>query len=231
MAFKKPKREVDRIFLHCSASDNPSHDDVSVMRDWHVNGRGWSDVGYHFFIQKNGNLQPGRPLAKTPAAQKGNNRGTIAVCLHGLAEEKFTKAQYRTLIGLCNEIDGAYGGMLTFHGHREVSTKSCPVFPYRKVLGLDDHGEMSFQQTVSPSFAPAVPAGDADESDLPTLRLMARGAKVVLLQNRLSAAGFEVEEDGIFGQATFSAVTELQMRNGLRPDGIVGPRTWAVLAP
>ena len=46
--FKRPKREIDRIFLHCSATNIPSHDDVEVIRRWHKN-QGWSDIGYHFF--------------------------------------------------------------------------------------------------------------------------------------------------------------------------------------
>ena len=95
MAFDKPQRHVDRIFLHCSASDRLEHDDVEVIRDWHVNGNGWSDIGYHYFIKKDGTIEPGRDLERTPAAQKGNNSGTIAICLHGLAAEKFTKAQYK----------------------------------------------------------------------------------------------------------------------------------------
>jgi hypothetical protein len=37
-AFKAPKRPVSRVFIHCSASDNPDHDKVSVIRDWHLGG-------------------------------------------------------------------------------------------------------------------------------------------------------------------------------------------------
>ena len=33
--------------------------------------------------------------------------------------------------------------------------------------------------------------------------------------------------DGIFGPLTRSAVVKFQIDNGLVPDGIVGPRTWA----
>ena len=79
--FTRPDRAVDRVFLHCSASDHPNHDNISTMRKWHLEDRGWSDVGYHFLIRKNGTLEEGRPLDRTPAAQGGNNRGTIAICL------------------------------------------------------------------------------------------------------------------------------------------------------
>jgi N-acetyl-anhydromuramyl-L-alanine amidase AmpD len=218
MAFEKPRREVERVFLHCSASDRPAHDDVAVMREWHL-ARGWSDVGYHFFIRKDGEVQDGRDLEVTPAAQAGHNTATIAICLHGLAVENFTEAQYRGIVALCNEIHEAYGGMVTFHGHCEVSSKACPVFSYREVLGLDAHGNMEFPQN------PAPPA----RAETPTLRVMDRGPAVRRLQELLNAEGAELTADGIFGVMTRDAVVRFQGDNGLDADGIVGPLTWAAL--
>lgn len=143
--FQKPLRSVQRIFLHCSASDHAAHDDVSVMRKWHLE-RGFNDVGYHFFIKKDGTLQKGRNIETSPAAQAGNNTGTIAICLHGLRKELFTDAQYKTLRRLCSLINYKYteaGQHVTFHGHKEVAAKDCPVFDYKKVLGLDAKGNTS----------------------------------------------------------------------------------------
>ena len=225
MPFERPARAVERVFLHCSASDSPNHDDIEVMRRWHTDpkpqGRGWSDVGYHFFIKKDGEIQDGRPLERTPAAQAGNNTGSIAVCLHGLALENFTQAQYRSVIELCNQIRDAYDGMVTFHGHCEVSAKSCPVIPYREVLGLDDRGEMAAPQTADPGTAPAPTA--------PTLRMMDRGPAVARLQDLLVAKGEDLVADGIFGRMTHEAVIRFQVDNGLAADGIVGPSTWKAL--
>ena len=227
MPFQPPARRVERIFLHCSASDSAHADDVEVIRSWHKDpppaGRGWSDIGYHFFIKKDGEIQEGRPLERTPAAQAGLNRGTIAICVHGLAIEKFTQAQYESVIELCTEIDEAYGGMVTFHGHCEVSAKTCPVLPYKEVLGLDTHGSMTQPKTATPQGKP--PA----QADLPVLRLTDRGSAVKELQRRLNARGSHLAEDGIFGQATLTAVRLVQRDHGLKADGIVGPATWGVL--
>lgn len=139
--FKKPRRRVTRVFIHCSASDVTAHDNAATMDRWHKE-RGWSGIGYHYFIRKNGWLEKGRNLERTPAAQGGNNRGTIAICLHGLDVKKFKRAQFITLKRLCNEINRAYGGRVTFHGHCEVSAKTCPVFDYKRVLNLDSEGHM-----------------------------------------------------------------------------------------
>ncbi len=143
--FTPPKRLVTAVFLHCSASDNPDHDDVSVIRQWHL-ANGWSDVGYHFFIKKDGTIQPGRDLERIPAAQAPHNLGTIAMCAHGLAKENFTDVQLAAVKGLCDAINRAYEGRVTFHGHCEVANKACPVFDYRALLGLDAKGNMPLNQ-------------------------------------------------------------------------------------
>ncbi len=145
-AFVKPQREVSRVFLHCTASDHPHHDNIETLRDWHVNGNGWSDVGYHELITFGGDILAGRPLERIPAAQKGHNRGTIAIALSGGQNGKpgaFTTAQFEALRLRCQQISDAYGGNITFHGHVEVAPgRSCPVYDYRVILGLDGEGRL-----------------------------------------------------------------------------------------
>lgn len=138
-SWKVPTREVHSVFIHCSASDNPAHNDVSVIRDWHL-ARGFAGTGYHFFIKADGTVQDGRSLAQIPAAQAGHNTGSIAICLHGLTV--FTDAQFDTLRSLCKAIQAAYTAPLKFRGHCEVAPKTCPVFDYRKVLGLNKKGHI-----------------------------------------------------------------------------------------
>ena len=100
--FEKPSRTVDRVFIHASDSDWKHHDDISVIRKWHVDENGWGDVGYHYFIKKNGTIQKGRNLEFTPSSQKGHNSRTISICLHG--KERFTERQFESLRKLCLEI-------------------------------------------------------------------------------------------------------------------------------
>lgn len=134
----QPMRQIDKVFIHCSASDHESHDDISVIRKWHVEERHFNDIGYHYFIKKSGEIQTGRPLDKVPAAQKGHNEGSIAICLSGL--DHFTEKQFKALKALCHQIDTQH--TVTFHGHREVSNKTCPNFNYKEVLDLDSDGKM-----------------------------------------------------------------------------------------
>ena len=57
-----------------------------------------------------------------------------------------------------------------------------------------------------------------------------RGEIVRNLQKSLCAAGFNVIQDGVFGQITMEAVMAFQKANGLKPDGIVGAKTWEKLS-
>lgn len=227
--FARPNRPVHAVFVHCSASDEPEHDDVSVIRRWHTDpvqagGRGWADIGYHFFITKDGTIQPGRSVERTPAAQLGHNAGTIAVSLHGLAEKRFTQAQLDSLAAFCRAVQEAYRGRaLRFRGHCEVANKACPVVNYRRVLGLGAGGQLG-----------GVPATVAALTDDPIaedtcLDLMDHGALVRAAQAALNAEGAGLELDGVFGQRTREAVARFQRRRGLPPDGIIGPATRAEL--
>lgn len=63
-----------------------------------------------------------------------------------------------------------------------------------------------------------------------TLRRGDRGEDVVYLQTRLAAMGYSVGKiDGIFEVKTLEAVKAVQIDKGLSVDGIVGPKTWAVV--
>ena len=141
MSYTTPKRPVNRVFIHCSDSDHDHHNNIDVIRKWHVEERGFADVGYHFFIQRDGTVQIGRNLEVIPAAQKGHNWGTIAICLHG--KDYFSDKQKRALTKLCWSINGKHKG-ITFHGHTEVDPgKTCPNFGYKNTLGLNARGEIS----------------------------------------------------------------------------------------
>lgn len=63
-----------------------------------------------------------------------------------------------------------------------------------------------------------------------TLRNGCRGEEVKELQQDLIIKGYDPgTADGVFGSRTEKAVKAFQMDNGLTADGIVGPKTWAVL--
>lgn len=233
--FKKPARPVTRIFVHCSASDNPAHDNVATMDAWHKE-RGWSGVGYQYFIRKDGTLELGRDLEKIPAAQEHNNVGTIAICLHGLSVEKFTEAQFATLKGLCYQINEAYKHDVTFHGHCEVAAKACPVYSYRDILSLGIGGRLpilAFQSFAKDLEIPILDGHGIEvlETNIASLRLGSKGGLVSDLQQSLARMGyFAGAFDGDFGARTRAAVLAFQADNHLIADGIFGALSREAMA-
>ncbi|TVQ17031.1 MAG: peptidoglycan-binding protein [Leptolyngbya sp. DLM2.Bin15] len=84
--------------------------------------------------------------------------------------------------------------------------------------------ETASEEAIAPSPA------DPSPTDLPVLRMGMQGSAVERLQERLRVLGvYSAPIDGIFGPATQAAVQDIQRRNRLDPDGIVGPATWTVL--
>ncbi|UOO37260.1 peptidoglycan-binding protein [Oscillospiraceae bacterium CM] len=65
-----------------------------------------------------------------------------------------------------------------------------------------------------------------------TLLIGSTGPNVKLIQSLLNRIGYDAGPvDGDFGSRTKQAVAAFQRNNGLTPDGIVGPRTWALFEP
>jgi len=213
--FSKPKRKVNRVFLHCSASDIPSHDDVEVIRSWHLN-RGFDDIAYHFFIHKNGKISKGRSIEKIPASQKGHNVKTISICLHGYRVENFTYAQFQSLRKLSLEINKAYYERISFHGHCEVASKACPIFDYVRVLKLDKYGTLG----LSPSRYTHSPR----EDEFRRLDYGDRGDTVKRLQKLLG-----IRVTGIYDNRTLARVKDFKSQHGLYPSGIVTKQVWKLL--
>lgn len=229
ITFFSPSRIVDTIFIHCSASDVASHDDISVMKRWHIVDNQWSHVGYHFFINKNGNIQEGCSIEKIPIAQKGHNAGSIAICLHGLKKSKFTVAQLESVTLLCKAITNSYDKKIRIRGHKEVSSKACPIFDYKTTLNLNAEGyykdtKLGTAPTTVDTTVVVISSATLSKKVNP-IRVMSNGPTIRALQHLLSKLGFPCANDGSFGQNTAEKVKSFQKKKGLFVDGVVGAKT------
>ena len=63
----------------------------------------------------------------------------------------------------------------------------------------------------------------------PTLRQGDSGDAVIELQQLLNAKGINIAIDGVFGEATRTAVVKFQQQNRIATDGVVGTQTWQAL--
>ena len=101
---------------------------VEEIRNWHLQ-RGWSDIGYHYVVRKDGTIEQGRPIDKIGSHVKGQNTGSIGVCWvggYGGVDDR-NEAQKDSLQKLIISLQVAFGKM-SLHGHNEYSSKTCPNF-------------------------------------------------------------------------------------------------------
>lgn len=118
-------RLINKIIIHCSDSDVKDHDDISVIDQWHKQ-RGWNGVGYHYFIQNDGNIQKGRNLDQVGAHCEGHNSDSIGICLSG--KHNFTRNQFYSLAFLIKKLQKEYD-IKEIEGHNYYDkSKTCPNF-------------------------------------------------------------------------------------------------------
>jgi len=113
---------------------------VEEIRKWHVEGNGWTDIGYHYVIRRNGKVEVGRPLERPGAHAKGYNSNSIAIAwVGGMAsgseepEDNRTAAQNETMVNLIKELQQKFPGAALL-GHRDLKgvNKDCPCFDVRE---------------------------------------------------------------------------------------------------
>ena len=127
-------REINKIIVHCSATREGENIEVSEIRKWHVDGRGWSDIGYHFYIDLYGQIHKGRDIAKIGAHCKGHNRNSIGICYCGGVEAdgktpKDTRnaEQKEALLAVLRTLKAMYPNAV-IHSHKDFANKACPSF-------------------------------------------------------------------------------------------------------
>lgn len=127
------KRKITEIIVHCSATREGVNQTVAQIRKYHIEQRGWSDIGYHYVVYLDGTIHAGRPLGKAGAHCTGHNQNSIGVVYvggldaNGKAKDTRTDAQKAGLLKLIKRLKAEYP-QATVHGHYEFARKACPCF-------------------------------------------------------------------------------------------------------
>ena len=144
------KTPVSTIFVHCSAT-RPAWMEghhlaakVAEIRRWHVQDRKWSDIGYHWLIDRDGQVAQGRLESRVGAHVAKHNTGSLGICLiggHGSNaddqfHEHFTPAQDAALRKLIADIKKR-ADITAIRGHNEVAAKACPGFNVARWLASE----------------------------------------------------------------------------------------------
>ncbi|MCB0632815.1 MAG: N-acetylmuramoyl-L-alanine amidase [Saprospiraceae bacterium] len=135
---------VTHLVIHHSAGTNVASDWAAIVRaiwDLHVNGNGWSDIGYNWLIDPDGRIYEGRSNDAIGAHFCAKNTGTIGVCVMGdFTNEPPKGAAVESLVDLlswkaCSYDIDPLGE--TYHassaeilpniiGHRDGCSTACP---------------------------------------------------------------------------------------------------------
>lgn len=125
-------RKITKIIVHCADTPEGRDDKAADIRRWHK-ARGFNDIGYHYVVDLDGTIEPGRDVTIAGAHATGYNADSIGVCYIGGADtdrkpkDTRTEEQKTALRLLLKYLVQKYPGA-KIYGHRDFANKSCPSF-------------------------------------------------------------------------------------------------------
>lgn len=218
----KPKR----IILH-HAEDSICT--VQQIHSWHL-GNGWTGIGYHFFVRKDGTIYRGRPENAIGAHVSGANTNTLGICAEGsYMTEIMPTAQLNAIKWLIQYLDNKYG-QLPIYGHREVGSSNCPGTNYPLAELKARKGIVQTETKVENVVVTTHPITETKSNVQKAKEYV--GSRCKELQEKLILLGYNCGgygADSQFGQGTYNSLVQFQKDNDLDPDGLAGIRTFAKL--
>ena len=130
-----PAESVRFLVIHCTATREDQDYTPEQLRRDHLR-RGFIDVGYHFYIRKDGTVTQHRRYNEVGAHCRPFNRCSIGICYEGGLDESGrpkdtrTLAQRSALVRLLKALKQQFPQAL-IRGHNEMpgaTTKECPSF-------------------------------------------------------------------------------------------------------
>lgn len=126
-------RKINEIIVHCAATPEGKNFKAADIDRWHRE-RKMKCIGYHYVVDLDGTVEPGRPESEIGAHCLGHNQYSIGVCyVGGLAadgktpKDTRTAAQKEALLALLKKFRAKYPNA-SIHGHRDFAAKACPSF-------------------------------------------------------------------------------------------------------
>lgn len=241
LSYDNSKRHI--ILHHADASECSA----AEIHAWHTR-KGWSGIGYHFLVRKNGNIERGRPEKAVGAHTNGYNTGSIGICFEGdYMHEVMPTKQLESGKQLISWLKGRYP--ITYvKVHKDFNSTDCPgtKFPVKELTGsigvitrppyskpVDGWVKRLQQECNAQGFSCQAVDGIKGPNTLagcPQVKRGAQGGITKLIQEKLTALGIPCGRiDGIFGTNTEKGVRTFQSMRAIAVDGIVGPNTWREL--
>ncbi|MFG3338730.1 N-acetylmuramoyl-L-alanine amidase [Glycomyces sp. NPDC048151] len=233
------------------------------IQDFHMNSRGWSDIGYNFLVGDDGTIYHGRGWLTVGAHIAGHNTECVGVCVIGNYVSRAVPEPVKdALAWLYDEANRRAGKTLRIRTHGQLASTACPG--ERLADWVTDHladhngggGGTGPKPDVPPTGSPApgpeiafpLPqhyyfgprtGGAASVSGHHGRTFNGRTDTEWLQEwaRQLERRGWSIGRgkrwlpvygnDGRYGSEYRALAIAFQNDQGLVPDGLIGPKTWA----
>ena len=127
---------TDMIVIHHTGG-NDIDASAGQIHGWHLN-QGWSGIGYHYVVRKNGDIERGRPEWAIGSHAYGENSHTIGIHVSGDFMQAYpTEKQLDRCGALIADICQRYSIPIDRHhivGHGELMSTDCPGINLQALL-------------------------------------------------------------------------------------------------
>jgi N-acetylmuramoyl-L-alanine amidase len=200
-------RLINEIIIHCSATRPEWYEKktlaakVKEIKRWHVEERKWSDIGYHFIIDRDGQIANGRSVDVAGAHTAGKNANSIGICLiggHGSNPtdkflDNFTPEQEAALKTLVEDLQSLHSDIEKVSGHNDYVNKACPGFKVGELLSGKPKSVVK-STTMQASAIQIVSGAGAGVAAVGSLDGTAQIVTIILVGVMMLAAGWIMRE-------------------------------------
>lgn len=122
------RTKTDMIVIHHTG--NPTDDDLSALQIHQSHqALGWSGIGYHYVVRKDGTCEIGRPHWTIGAHAEGENWHTIGVHFSGnfeIGQPTFQQIECGSILlaNICT--DYGLNPYNAIRGHKDLMATACP---------------------------------------------------------------------------------------------------------
>lgn len=141
------RSKTDYIVLHHAEAVKCTAQDV---HSWH-RANGWTGIGYHFFVRKDGTIYRGRPINVVGAHVQGMNSCSVGICAEGdyhTKDKSMPQAQKKAIIELVKYLKENYYPNAKIVGHKEIGDSNCPgrYYPLDEIRNMKYMEDLTMEQ-------------------------------------------------------------------------------------
>ncbi|MEO0339503.1 MAG: peptidoglycan recognition family protein, partial [Bacteroidota bacterium] len=116
--------KIDQIVIHHSATTSGS---AKAYSDYHVEHNDWPGIGYHYVVEKDGQVKQTNSLDLVSYHVSGQNTRSIGICMTGHYDKQEPPAiQLENTARLIAFLQDQFDKIDQIEGHRAYANKSCP---------------------------------------------------------------------------------------------------------